>query len=78
MGTLLDQIAELRRLPQPAVKEVEYVLDLAPRYLWLVGPGTVDPPVQVFRVEVDDMNAHFERLERLPRPAEDQAKSRDP
>jgi hypothetical protein len=68
IGAVLDEIAELRRLPKAVAKEVEYVLDLAPRHLWIVGPGTVDPPAHAFRVEVDGENAHFERLEDLPPP----------
>ena len=62
----LDEAAELRRLPESVVKELEYVLDLRPRHLWIVGPGTVDPPAHLFRVSVDDTNARFERLDVLP------------
>ena len=32
----------LAELPTGTVKEIEYVLDLAPRFLWVVGPGSVD------------------------------------
>jgi hypothetical protein len=51
-----------------ALKELEYVLDLAPRYLWIVGPGSVDPPTHVFHVTVDGQNARFERVGALPGP----------
>jgi hypothetical protein len=62
----LDTAAELRALPRSTVKELEYVLDLAPSYLWIVGPGAVDPPAHVFRMTVAGMNASFERREGLP------------
>lgn len=64
----LDGVEELRRLPFDTFKELEYVLDLAPRYLWIVGPGTVDPPANVFQVTVDGLDVRFERLESLPGP----------
>lgn len=68
IATQLDEVTELKRLPPSVAKELEYVLDLAPRYLWMVGPGTVDPAAHVFRVYVDDTNARFERLKALPSP----------
>ena len=39
----------LAELPMGTVKEIEYVLDLAPRFLWVVGPGSVDPTIQCSR-----------------------------
>jgi hypothetical protein len=68
MAAQLDTKEELRRLPGQVLKELEYVLDLTPSYLWIVGPGTIDPPAHVFRVTIDGMNAHFERLNSLPAP----------
>jgi hypothetical protein len=47
-------------------KELEYVLDLVPRYLWLVGPGLIDPEEFVYEVQVDGLNATFTRIEKLP------------
>jgi len=31
------------------------VLDIAPRFLWVVGPGSVDPATHIFRVTVDGL-----------------------
>ncbi len=56
-------------LPASAAKEVEYVLDLAPRYLWVVGPGSIDPPRHVYMVELlGPLNAAFNRVESMPPP----------
>jgi hypothetical protein len=41
----------LADLPSSAAKEIEYVLDLFPRYLWVVGPGSLDPPRFIYSVE---------------------------
>lgn len=64
----LDRATGLHDLPLGTVKEIEYVLDLSPRYLWVVGPGSIDPARHVFRVTVDGLNAAFERVERFPDP----------
>lgn len=64
----LDAAKELSELPIDTVKELEYVLDLPPRYVWIVGPGTSTHPPMFFRVSVDGLNARFERLETLPPP----------
>ena len=58
----LDAAGDLADLPLDSAKEIEYVLDLAPRYLWIVGPGTVEPASHVFHVTVANLNARFERL----------------
>lgn len=60
---------ELNELPVSAVKEIEYVLDLKPRFLWVVGPDTVDPPRHVYAVEVMGNNAKFSPVPGLPAPA---------
>jgi len=49
-------------------KELEYVLDLKPKYLWLVAPGLIDPPRHVYKVEVNGIRATFSWQERIPRP----------
>lgn len=49
-------------------KEIEYVLDLAPQHLWLVGPGTVDPAANVWAVTVHGLRTTFTRLDDVPRP----------
>lgn len=64
----LDAARDLRELPLTTVKEIEYVLELRPRYLWVVGPGSIDPPRHVFSVAVDGLSARFERLAALPVP----------
>lgn len=58
----------LADMPRDVAKEVEYVLDLKPTYLWPVGPGTVDPEAHVWRVEADGLRARFERQHTLPPP----------
>lgn len=67
MAQVIDAYQELHRLPTRVLKEVEYVLDLVPKYLWLVGPGTVDPEMHVWRVDGTTMERMlFERMKCLP------------
>ena len=39
-----------------------------PAHLWVVGPGSIDPPRHVFRVLTDGRTARFARLPSLPKP----------
>lgn len=55
----ISSARHLRDLPPKAVKEIEYVLDLSPRKLWVVGPGSIDPAPYVFDVHVDGFDATF-------------------
>jgi hypothetical protein len=67
MAHALDHAADSTELPIKIVKEIEYVLDLTPRLLWLVAPGTIDPAHHVFRVQVSDRQARFSRIHDVPR-----------
>lgn len=49
----------LADLPEKQAKEIEYVLDLAPRLLWVAGPASIDPATHVFAVHVDGLDATF-------------------
>jgi hypothetical protein len=65
----IERHGALTELPRSAAKEVEYVLDLAPKYLWVVGPGSVDPAAHVYAVAVTGRtNATFTRQVGLPPP----------
>lgn len=71
LARAIEHHGALRNLPESAAKEVEYVLDLAPKYLWVVGPGSVDPAANVYEVEVSgDTNATFTPRRGLPAPPE--------
>ena len=64
LARAIERHGTIDELPTSAVKEVEYVLDLAPRYLWVVGPGSIDPPQHVYAVELrGPLNAAFNRVE---------------
>ncbi len=62
LAAAIEAHGELVGLPESAVKEIEYVLDLCPRFLWIVGPGSVDPPLHVYEVSVSGINAHFKSI----------------
>lgn len=49
-------------------KELEYVLDLSPRYLWIVAAGCLETDLLVYEVAVDGITARFEKLSTIPRP----------
>jgi len=66
IATQIDALAEWGPVPARHRKELEYVLDLQPKYLWLVGPGLIDPEQFVYEVQVEDMKACFRRIDALP------------
>lgn len=59
---------QLDELPTAAAKEIEYVLDLQPRFLWVVGPESIQPAKNVFMVSVSGDNASFTPIDSLPAP----------
>lgn len=59
---------KLGDMPDPAVKELEYVLDIRPKYLWIVGPGSVDPEEAVYEVSMEGEDARFKVVDSLPPP----------
>lgn len=69
LAAQIDSTRTLGNLPPRAAKEIEYVLDLAPAYLWIVGPGSVDPALHLYKVTVDGLDASFDPVEQLPVPA---------
>jgi hypothetical protein len=64
----LNLDGSLSGLSKSHAKELEYVLDLKPGYLWIVGPGTVEPGKHVYSVNVYGLNAEFTPLQQLPNP----------
>ena len=66
MAAQIGTRKEFGALPENCKKELEYVLDLRPRYLWLVAPGLIEPEQFVYEVDIDDNNARFRRVESLP------------
>jgi hypothetical protein len=64
----IERHGDLSELPVSLAKEIEYVLDIAPRYLWIVGPGSVDPARHVFGVTLNGRDARFTRLSTVPPP----------
>ncbi|MEK7426658.1 MAG: hypothetical protein AAB131_22785 [Actinomycetota bacterium] len=55
----IESAHRLSELAPKACKEVEYVLDLSPEQLWVVGPGSIDPALHIFDVRVDGLDATF-------------------
>lgn len=49
----------LSELSPKTCKEIEYVLDIAPQQLWVVGPGSISPALHVFDVLVEGLDATF-------------------
>jgi len=64
----LEVRKDLGALSDGPRKELEYVLELRPRFLWLVGPGLVEPEQFVYEVEVSENDARFKRIDCLPPP----------
>ena len=68
LAAAIRQHCELQGLPGNVVKEIEYVLDLKPEFLWVVGPDALDPARHVYAVEVSGKNAKFTPVPGLPTP----------
>jgi hypothetical protein len=68
VATSIEACGSLQDLPDKFAKELEYVLDVSPRYLWLVGPGSIDPPAYVYQVKVSGLSASLRKMDRLPSP----------
>lgn len=64
----IDDGATPAQLVGIGFKEVEYILELEPAHLWLVGPGTVEPAAHVWAVAVDGLDADFRRVPDVPAP----------
>jgi hypothetical protein len=69
IATQLSEPSTVVELSPNTLKEIEYVLDLRPRFLWLVGPGTVDPATFIYSVRTGGLNARFKQLANFPGPA---------
>ena len=71
LASAIERHGALKDLPIDAAKEVEYVLDLAPKYLWVVGPGSLDPAAHVYEVKLTSpTNVTFTPRSGLPDPVE--------
>lgn len=71
VGKIVDDISRCQKLgnmTDGVVKELEYVLDIRPRHLWIVGPGSVDPERHVYEVSVEGNDALFRPIDSLPEP----------
>ena len=52
-------------LPVDCKKELEYVLDLSPKHLWLVAPGCIEPERYVYAVRVQGSQVEFRQVSGL-------------
>jgi hypothetical protein len=69
LAAAVERHGSLLELPTSAAKEIEYVVDLEPRVLWIVGPGSLDPPLHVFEVHpTSGVDVGFTKVDGLPLP----------
>jgi hypothetical protein len=66
LASQIYRAGSLGALPTGSAKEIEYVLDLSPQYLWIVGPGSIDPATHIFAVTVEGLDAAFKPLSDVP------------
>jgi hypothetical protein len=69
LATTLDACGRRSHLSPDVRPQFESVLSARPRYLWLVGPNTIEPAGHVFRLTYRDDDIRFTRIERVPDPA---------
>jgi hypothetical protein len=65
IATTIENCRTFAELPMNCKKELEYVLDLAPRHLWLVAPGCVEPERYVYAVRVEGLQVEFRQISGL-------------
>lgn len=58
----LEDCRTLASRPLRCQKEVEYVLDVAPKHLGLIAPGCIDPELYVYAVRVSGGQAEFQPI----------------
>jgi hypothetical protein len=63
LAETIQRCGSFTDLPSSCQKELEYILDVAPKYLWLVAPGCVDPEQYVYAVGVRGVQAEFRQIE---------------
>lgn len=64
----ITEHGDMGLMPTPVAKEIEYVLDLQPSCLWVVGPGSIEPAKFVFEVDFAGGTPLFTRITDLPAP----------
>lgn len=69
LANALDAHGSLSALPREVAREFNSVVPVNPRFLWLVGPNTVEPVNHVYRVKVAGDDATFRRVDAVPLPA---------
>jgi hypothetical protein len=69
LATAVDAGGLVSRLSQTATHELAAVLARRPRFVWLVGPNSIDPATHVFRLTAFDGDLRFSRIETVPVPA---------
>src|SRR5438093_4025415 len=55
----INECGTFKDLPFHCKKELEYVLDIAPRQLWLVAPGCIEPERYVYALHVEESQVQF-------------------
>jgi hypothetical protein len=68
VATALDACDNLVALRPEIAREVCGVAAVKPRFLWLVGPNTVEPARHVFRVATKGDHLSFTRVDAVPAP----------
>lgn len=61
----IEKCRTFTELPIDCKKELEYVLDLAPKHLWLVAPGCIDPERFIYAVRLQGLHPEFQPIEGL-------------
>ena len=68
IATALDACDSLDGLRPEIAGQIKGAAMVKPRYLWLVGPNTVEPAGHVFRVARSGDGATFTRVSAVPAP----------
>jgi hypothetical protein len=68
VATALDACGTYEALRPEIAREVRGVTVVKPRFLWLVGPNTVEPAGHVFRVATRHDQTTFTRVDAVPAP----------
>jgi hypothetical protein len=62
IANTIEKCATFTQLQLACKKELEYVLDLAPKHLWLVAPGCIDTERYVYAVRLQGSQVEFRQI----------------
>jgi hypothetical protein len=68
LAAALDAADTVAGLRPDIFRELPNAIEAEPRFLWLVGPNTIDPALHVFRFDTGGVQTRLARVDAVPAP----------